>query len=284
MNLTPKNEKLLNKYVGSRPKELTEKTIYNYHYIFYTFQDKLNINDLESISMKELQTKLNKSEINHGVISKLLILLKTLRPSNKEELELLISKYNKSQKQHTDTRTNQQKLDITYEQLQTILSKLDGIDYIWFYIIFTYGTRLQDLYMIYTDNEELINGVISGEETHNILYYKGSKLYYVRNNYKTKNNYGVINLEIRDKQFKKIIKSLPINEYVIKNAKNEPLAPNQMNSYVKRVLNKTMPNSNLTESQIYKVIIEHFANDSKQLIQYSKTRPHNILTQTNTYS
>ena len=138
MNLTPKNEKLLNKYIDSR-KELSDKTIYNYHYTFYTAQNKLNINDLEKIQIKDLQQRLNKSDINAGVISKLLILLKNLRPNDVNEFELLISKYNKSQKQHTDSRTNQQKLDVSYEQLQSILAKLDGIDYIWFYIYLPMG-------------------------------------------------------------------------------------------------------------------------------------------------
>ena len=284
MNLTPKNEKLLQKYIDSRDKQLSDKTIYNYHYTFFTFQDKLNINDLEKISMKDLQTKLNKTTINAGVISKMLILLKNLRPKDVSEFELLISKYNKTQKQHTDLRTNQQKLDVSYEQLQSILEKLEGIDYLWFYILFTYGTRLRDLYMIYTDDEDLIKDVNAGESVNNILYFKGNKLYYVRNDYKTKDTYGVMTLEIKDKQFKQILKSLPINEYVIRNAKNEPLATNQMSSYIKRVLNKLEPNSNLTESQIYKIIIEHFANVSIKLIQYSKTRPHQIATQTNTYS
>ena len=284
MNLTPKNERLFNDYIESRPKALSDKTIYNYHYTFYQFQDKLNINDLKTISTKDLQKRLAKSDLNHGLITKMLILMKSLRPTENEEFELLVAKYSKSQKKKTDERTKNEVHVVSFENLQNILNKLEGIDYLWFYILFEFGVRLQDIHMYYTDNDEVISDVSLGELAKNILYFKNNKLYYTRNHYKTNNNYGVISLPISDKKFIKILKTLPVNEFVIKNKKNEPMETNQMNVFVKRTLNKIIPDSNLTESKIYKIIIDHYHDNNDKLVQYAKTRPHQIATQINTYS
>ena len=284
MNLTPKNERLFKDYIESRPKALSDKTIYNYHYTFYQFQDKLNINDLKTISTKDLQKRLSKSDLNHGLITKMLILLKSQRPKDTEDFDLLIAKYSKSQKKKTDERTKNEIQDVSFENLQSILNKLEGIDYLWFFILFEFGVRLQDLSMYYTDNDEVISDVSLGEVSKNILFFRGNKLYYTRNHYKTNDNYGVITLQITDKKFMETLKKLPVNEFVIRNKHNEPMETKQMNVYVKRTLNKIIPDSNLTESKIYKIVIDYYQNNPDKLVQYSKTRPHNIQTQVNTYS
>ena len=284
MNLTPKNERLFNNYLESRPKELSDKTIYNYHYSFYKFQDTMNINDLKMISIKDLQKRLSKSDLNHGLITKMLIILKTQRPTDKDELDLLVSKYSKSQKKKTDERTKQEINSVSFENLKSILNKIEGVNYLWFYILFEYGVRLMDLQMLYTDSDEVISDVSLGEIAKNIVFFKGNKCYYTRNHYKTNDNYGVITLQITDKKFIETLKTLPVNEFVIRNKQNEPIETNQLNTYVKRTLNKILPDSNLTESKIYKIVIDHYHDNNDKLVQYAKTRPHNIQTQVNTYS
>ena len=70
------------------------------------------------------------------------------------------------------------------------------------------------------------------------------------------------------------------------NNKNQPLKVNEMNNHIKRRYAKFLPEANMSQSLIYKIIQNHYEElgDIKKLQEIAELRGHRIDTQLNNYS
>lgn len=281
MTITDNSLKILNQYRQSRPKPITDKTFKNYVSVFEAVERQIKA-DFMTIDEDKLVALLKKSNLSTTAQSKFLILLNAIRKRNEFEKYLLSlnSKIASNTKERTQSQLSQS--NVSYSDLTGLLPTLEGTQYILLYLLLAFGVRNTDLIVGITSNRNVIDNVLDGTLNTNILYFKDEKLFYTRNNYKNKSTYGVITLEIKDEKFKDIVRSIDDGFIFVKRT-GTPYDETEMGNLIKRTLNKYFKNSNLTESIIYKIQTQHFANNPKRQTELAKSRPHSLTTQFNNY-
>lgn len=288
MTITDNSLKMLNKYRKDRPKPITDKTFNNYVSVFEAVERNIQA-DFSTIDQNKLVALLKKSNLSTTAQSKFLILLNAIRKRN--EFEKYLLELNTTIASNTKQRTQSQlsKTNISYKDLISLLStftgplsKLEGHQYILLYLLLAFGVRNTDLIVEITDDPIVIDNVLNGSLTKNILYFKNDKLFYTRNNYKNKATYGVITLQLDDPKFKEIVRSLD-DGFVFVKRTGTAYDETEMGNLIKRTLNKYFKNSNLTESIIYKIQTQHFSNNPRRQTELARTRPHSLTTQYNNY-
>lgn len=284
MTITDKSLKLLNEYRSDRPKPIQDKTFNNYIYVFETIEKQITA-DLSKIEIQKLIKLLRKADITTAIKLKFISLMKIIR--NTDDFDKYIEELTTKLKEQSKTLTKKQMTNnpVHYNQLKELLKTLEGVDYILLYILLNYGVRNKDLVIEITDDPNLINGVLQGNINKNILYFQSGKLYYARNDYKTDTRYGVIKINITDKKFMQIVRTLNINDFVFNKRTNKPYDESEMSNLVKRTFNKYIKNSNLTEGLIYKIQVAHLntTENHKRLKELSQTRPHTLAVQYSNY-
>lgn len=301
MTITPNSLKLLQEYRTYRPKPIQDKTFNNYIYVFETIEKEIKA-DLSNIEIQKLIKLLRKADITTAIKLKFISLMKIIR--NTDDFDKYIEELTTQLKEQSKTNTKKQmnNNNVDYNQLKELLKTLEGEDYILLYILLNYGVRNKDLVIEITDDPNLINGVLQGNINKNILYFQSKgkiplkpnmsqggetpyKLYYARNDYKTDTRYGVIKINITDKKFMSIVRTLNINDFVFIKRTNKPYDESEMSNLLKRTFNKYIKNSNLTEGLIYKIQVEHLnkTENHKRLKQLSQTRPHTLAVQYSNY-
>lgn len=284
MTITQTSLKLLNDYRTYRPKPIQDKTFNNYIYVFETIEKQITA-DLSNIEIQKLIKLLRKADITTAIKLKFISLMKIIR--NTDDFDKYIEELTTQLKEKSKANTKKQMSNnnVDYNQLKELLKTLEGVDYILLYILLNYGVRNKDLVIEITDDPNLINGVLQGNINKNILYFQSGKLYYARNDYKTETTYGVIKINITDKKFMGIVRTLNINDFVFNKRTNKPYDDTEMSNLLKRTFNKYIKNSNLTEGLIYKIQVEHLnkTENHKRLKQLSQTRPHTLAVQYSNY-
>jgi hypothetical protein len=102
----------------------------------------------------------------------------------------------------------------------------------------------------------------------NYLLVKKSGITYIRDNYKTRKTFGIISIEIKDKQFTEVVKSLMLD--------NEPLLVTRTGQRLSqesqgRVI-QDMTYNKLGEGRVFKILIEKFKFNQEKLKELSKSR------------
>ena len=123
----------------------------------------------------------------------------------------------------------------------------------------------------------------------NFIILTRNKTKYIRQDYKTKSKYGTKEHIIEDKKFIKILKNViedAGSETLFINNMKKPVLSNGMSKFVKQRFNKYIPNSNLTQATIYKIILQHHEDngDFKAMRLIAENRGHNPTTQETAYS
>ena len=118
------------------------------------------------------------------------------------------------------------------------------------------------------------------------MYFKGNKLFYTRNDYKTKDKYGVLTYEIKDKKFKSIMKELEVDNFVFEDRNGNPFDTSTIGNLIKRTFNKYIKGSNLIESKIYKIMIDNHnvLENQERIIELAQSRGHDLNTQEKYYT
>jgi len=156
--------------------------------------------------------------------------------------------------------------DVSYNDLQVHLARLynsgNYISYIVNYLMVNYGVRTQDVNVIVTNNKK---DIVPNE---NYLLVKKSGITYIRDNYKTRKTFGIISIEIKDKQFTEVVKSLMLD--------NEPLLVTRTGQRLSqesqgRVI-QDMTYNKLGEGRVFKILIEKFKFNQAKLKELSKSR------------
>lgn len=286
-SLNTANQKLLKSYIDTR--ELKQNTINNYNFIFTKIQNALSKPNITDNTIQGLVKQLNKSKLPITTINKFYSIYKNIIDKEDTallELELIKNKnvVDKQTKQRTKNQTKES--IVSYQDLLDLLEKIEGSDYLLLYLLLKYGVRNKDLIIDYTNDKNVINGVEKGNIEKNIMYFKNNKLFYTRNDYKTKDKYGVLKYEIKDKKFKSLIKELEYDNFIFEDRNGKPFDETTLGNHIKRTFNKYIENSELSESKIYKLMIDTLTilNDKERIIELSKSRGHTLEVQDKYYT
>lgn len=299
MNTT--NKALLNKFLESK-QDLQPATKKNY---MNTYERLINIllptkskKSLLTLTQKVVLDKIDKLMINNdstpatynSKIDYLRLYTYLLQYNNKpiSKIDKQIDKYIKINNDNK-AKTNQNLIDnsqMTFDKLNDLLESLTGQAYLLYYIIVNFNVRNQDLLIEYTNKKKLINEVLKDKVNKNIIYKSNNEYIYIRNDYKTKSQYGLKKHIITNPKFIGILEDFPINEPLFKNRTGRGYKNNEISNFVKSIGNQYIKNSNLSQQLIYKIINNHYENnnDHQKILEIAKNRGHSLDTQKNSYS
>lgn len=285
--LNEQNTQLLQSYIDTR--ELKQNTINNYKFVFTKIQNALTNHNIKDNTIKKLVKDLNMSNLPKTTINKFYSIYKNMiTDKDKALLDLETIKNKKAIDIDTKERTKTQTKEtiVSYQDLVSLLKKINGMDYMLLYLLTEYGVRNMDLIIDYTNDKNVINGVEKGNIEKNIMYFKGNKLFYTRNDYKTKDKYGVLTYEIKDKKFKSIMKELEVDNFVFEDRNGNPFDTSTIGNLIKRTFNKYIKGSNLIESKIYKIMIDNHnvLENQERIIELAQSRGHDLNTQEKYYT
>ena len=282
--LTKPNEKLLEYYFEMK-QPLSQRTKDKYTNYFKKFQLLMreykispptidgNIPQLITISKEQFENGTIKAE----VIKQFFQLLRPLVSSDKNAIIETINIYSKNTMKHYKNKTKDELNDtsVTYKQLISLLKdkRVTDIDYILFYILINYGVR----------NLDLIINLQEQNDDENYMLVNAKSIRYVRNNYKTFNQYGTKKISIKNPRFVSIIKRLVGEKKQYLFGKYDET---NMSNYINTRFNHYLKTDNrVGEGLIYKLVLQHYSckNDTKKLISLADSRPHSIAVQTECY-
>jgi hypothetical protein len=160
-------------------------------------------------------------------------------------------------KAQRDGHTESKKSDdsIVYYDLNCVHRDIDRLSqsgdkqsYVINYLLFNYGVRNKDLDVFITNDKTAINS------DDNFLLVGDKSVKWIRNNYKTKANYGTKVIIIKNATFLKAINMLPNNSYLL-SFDGTHIASSSLDKFI-----KTRTIHNLTESQVFKNILHEKRN------------------------
>ena len=139
-------------------------------------------------------------------------------------------------------------LNCIHKDIERLSQSGDKQAYVINYLLFNYGVRNKDLDLFITNDKSAINS------TDNFLLVGPKSIKWIRNNYKTKTNYGTKEIIIKNATFLRVIKLLPNNSYLL-SFEGTHIASSSLDKFI-----KTRTIHNLTESQVFKNILHEKRN------------------------
>ena len=227
----------------------------------------------------------------------------------------------KSEQKNTDVK-EQISNTLNYEQLKKAMNNAyeskDYVGFITLYLLLNLNVRNLDLVVMYLNNndkatiqtavknanniEKVRQKIVSKKtnrdvklRTHttkllNMIYIKDDVAYYIRNNFKTKNKYGVIRYKIKNPDFINALKNIDENTFILK-SRNGFLDNTEIPDYIRRTIIKhsdeeDVKDMKFNQTLIYKVVLNHLCNieDSKSKCdKIASKRGHSLETQSQYY-
>tara|TARA_R110002012_G_scaffold98259_1_gene235836 strand:+ start:494 stop:1402 length:909 start_codon:yes stop_codon:yes gene_type:complete len=277
----------LQDFIYENDDKLNKQTIKTYINDYKRFRTQMNgRQNIYNLTQKEIIDIVSKSDFNKLALLNIAIVF--LKWKNKEHNRLI--KYrtdlqeNKAEKQAEKNMEILEKSGVDYHDLMGALDTATGSDYILFYLLIKLNTRNNDLIMKLISNKQ--KNLLNKED--NFMVVSPSKATYIRNDYKTAKSFGSKKDVIRDDKFQKFILKELVGgtEYLFVNNKLKPYKQTEMGKFIKARFKKYLPNSNLSQAVIYK-IIQHHAEENgnvKMMKNIADARGHSINTQLTEYS
>ena len=139
-------------------------------------------------------------------------------------------------------------LNCIHKDIERLAQSGDKQAYVINYLLYNYGVRNKDLDVFITNDKSAINS------DENFLLVGPKSVKWMRNNYKTKANYGTKEIIIKNATFLRVIKLLPNNSYLL-SFEGTHIASSSLDKFI-----KTRTIHNLTESQVFKNILHEKRN------------------------
>ena len=286
MMTTHKTQELKD-YIAENEDELSKQTIKTYINDYKRFRTEMNSKqNIYNLSQKEIIDIVSKSD--YAKLNLLNIAIVILRWKNKEHSRLI--KYRTDLQENRAEIQAEKNMEILnnagadYHDLMGALDTATGTDYILFYLLIKHNTRNNDLIMKLLTNKQ--KDELNKED--NFMVVSPSKATFIRNDYKTAKSFGTKKDVIRDEKFQKFMMKelLNGNEYLFVNNKKKPYKQTEIGKFIKSRFLKYLPNSNLSQAVIYKIIQHHAETNGnmKMLKNIADARGHNMETQLLHYS
>jgi len=275
-------------YSNAKKDELASQTLTNYFNAYKRLRSMLGgKRNVANFPQKALIEIIECSEFHKPTILNIAVIMKQYKSKPISKLLLYRDTLVSTAKAEQPSKNSQQIIhsNTTYDQLINALRDANGTDYILFYILINYGVRNADL---------IITSILSKDKkaklnkTDNFIILSRNTAKYVRQDYKTAAKYGTQEHIIENQKFIKILKNVIAdgNKNIFVNTMNKSIPAGDMSKFIKSRFNKYIPKSNLTQSTIYKIILQHFEQlgDLKAMREIANTRGHTPATQESEYS
>jgi len=146
------------------------------------------------------------------------------------------------------------------EFLDDLYRKKKYDDWIVNFLLINYGVRNADVNVILTKTRPT-------DDTKNWLWLvNGSRVDYIRNNYKTAKTYGQLTIQIRNKRFVKVIQEVMHNR-----TEDYKLMGDVTDASLSQKVIRITP-FRLGEGQIFKIVVGHYVKMGKDLADLAKWR------------
>ena len=275
-------------YSNAKKDELASQTLTNYFNAYERLRGLIGgKRNVANIPQKELIEIIECSEFHKPTILNIAVVFKQFK--NKPISKLLVYRDTlvSTAKAEQPKKNSQQIIhaNTTYDQLINALRDANGTDYLLFYILINYGVRNADLIITPLPSKDKKTKL---NKTDNFIILSRNTAKYVRQDYKTVAKYGTQEHIIENQKFIKILKNVIAdgNKNIFVNTMGNSIPANDFSKYIKSRFNKYIPNSNLTQSTIYKIILQHYEQlgDLKAMREFANTRGHTPATQETEYS
>lgn len=277
----------LKEFIADNEDKLSKQTIKTYINDYKRFRTEMRgKQNIYNLSQKEIIDIVSKSDF--AKLNLLNIAIVILQNKDKEHSRLL--KYRTDLQENRAEHQAEKNMEILnnagadYHDLMGALDTATGTDYILFYLLINLNTRNNDLIMKLITNKQKdeIN------KTENFMVVSKNKSKFIRNDYKTAKSFGTKEDTIRNIKFQKFMikELLNDNEYLFVNNKKKPYKQTEIGKFIKSRFIKYLPDSNLSQAVIYKIIQHHAETNGnmKMLKNIADARGHNLETQLLHYS
>lgn len=283
-NLHEVNADKLNVYFSQ--KELSSSTKSKYINYFIKVEniltgydeDKYDIFKNIQLVLKLLSEHVADKKLKVEMVKQFLQIVNKLKPS--KSVENAITIYTKKTNDYYKDKTKDElsATSLTYKDLKSLLTnkKVSDNDYLLFYILFSYGVRNKDLIISLQNREG------------NYMIVNDKSIRYVRNDYKTYDKYGTLNISIKNPRFLNIVKKYQEDgkHFLFENNKNNSYNHDDMTNYINSRYNHYLnTNERISEGLLYKIINNYFSHkkDTKRQIAIARSRGHDLATQEKFY-
>ena len=283
-NLHEVNADKLNVYFSQ--KELSPSTKSKYINYFIKIEniltgydeDKYDIFKNIQLVLKLLSEHVADKKLKVEMVKQFLQIVNKLKPS--KSVENAIAIYSKKTNDYYKDKTKEElnATSLTYKDLKSLLTNknVSDIDYLLFYLLFSYGVRNKDL-------------IISLQKTEgNYMIVNNKSIRYVRNDYKTYEKYGTLNISIKNPRFINIVKKYQEDgkQHLFENNKKMPYNHDDMTNYINSRYNHYLnTEERISEGLIYKIINNYYSQkkDTKKQVAIARSRGHDLATQEKFY-
>jgi len=268
--------------------DISDRTRKNYINDYNRLRLLLNTNkSLYNMSQKDILTAIKSSENSQANLLNIAIMI--LRSKDKPNTKLITYREKLFEERKAYQNKKNMKIlkenNVDFKQLNEVLEKAVGNDYLLFYILMNFNVRNADLVITITDKDK-IKEVYNKNDNFMVVY--PNKVIYIRQDYKTSDIYKAKKHIIKDKKFVSTLKNRLTEGYteLFTNNKEKPISVVEMSFHIKRRYAKYLPDSNMSQSLVYKIIQNHYEvlGDIKKLQEIAESRGHRIDTQLNNYS
>lgn len=167
-----------------------------------------------------------------------------------EREQLKIQRDGHTETKKTDDTIVYYDLNCVHKDIERLAQSGDKQAYVINYLLFNYGVRNKDLDVFITNDKTAINS------DDNFLLVGDKSVKWIRNNYKTKANYGTKEILIKNPNFLRVMKLMPNNSYLL-SFDGTHIASSSLDKFI-----KTRTIHNLTESQVFKNILHEKRNSN----------------------
>ena len=277
----------LQEFIDAHEETLSKQTIKTYINDYKRFRTQMSgRQNIYNLTQKEIIDIVQKTDFNKRALLNIAIVF--LKWKSKEHSRLI--KYrtelmdNKAEKQAEKNVAILEKSGADYHDLMGALDTATGKDYILFYLLINFNTRNNDLIMKVISRKD--KDKLNKEE--NFMVVGTSKSKYIRNDYKTAKSFGSKEDVVRDDKFQKIMLNVlgDGGEYLFVNNKLKPYKQTEIGKFIKSRFKKYLPNSDLSQAVIYKIIQNHAEQNGniKMMKNMADARGHSLETQISSYS
>jgi len=280
--------------------ELVEKSKITYRNTYKKLVEIFKIDKRKRISnilIRDIIKVLEKTEYDKLSLLKVIIMLKQFKKKPIKQLNKYRDKlFKRNEKEKKAVLKETLNDGLTFDDLNNMLNDMKQtnkyVEYILLYLLINFNVRNTDLIIINKVDMSLkeLKKKFNLKEFNYIEKVKDGEYRYIRNIYKTKEQYGIKKHLIKDEFFIEAMQTINKDDYIFKNKKDNPINRDTMNKFIYYELkpfNKKIVNyGDINQQIIYKILLSHYEklNDNNKVKELRANRGHTATIQESYYS
>ena len=291
--------KEIDEFIQSKT-ELKDNSITTYRNTYKKLVEIFKIDKrryIRNIKIKDIIDVLEKTEYDKLSLLKVIIMLKQFKQKPIKRLnkyrDTLFKRNEKEKKAVLKETLND---GLTFDDLNNMLNDMKQtnkyVEYILLYLLINFNVRNTDLIIINKVDMTLkeLKQKFNLKEFNYIEKVKDSQYRYIRNIYKTKEQYGIKKHLINDEFFIESMQNVNKDDYIFNDRNDKAINRDTMNKFIyykMKPFNKKIVNyTDINQQLIYKILLNHYEklNDNNKVKELRNNRGHQAETQESYYS